>query len=113
MLRKQLAVMKTNQIGSLPAIEPRREEIAKVAYYFFEERGRRHGYDVQDWLRAVAHVCTDEKHAQDVRPEGESEAPKEIKAEKGEPLSAPTELYDDRGLGRAPCPEQVTRPHPL
>jgi hypothetical protein len=110
MLRKQLAVMKTNQTGSSPAIDPRREEIAKVAYYFFEERGRQHGYDVADWLRAVAHVCTDEKHAQDICPTGESEAPNETKAEKGEPLLAPTALYDDRGLGgRTPCPEPPTR----
>ena len=79
MLRKQLAVMKTNQTGSSPAIEPRREEIAKVAYYFFEERGRQHGYDVVDWLRAVAHVCTDEKHAQGICPTEESEAPNETK----------------------------------
>jgi hypothetical protein len=108
MLRKQLAVMKTNQTGSSTAIEPRREEIAKVAYYFFEERGRQHGYDVVDWLRAVAHVCTDEKHAQG--PTGEREAPDETRAEKGEPLLAPTVLYDNRGLdGRTPCPEPATR----
>jgi hypothetical protein len=106
MLCKQLAFMKTNQTGSSPAIDPRREEIAKVAYYFFEERGRQHGYDVVDWLRAVAHVCTDEKHAQDICPMGEK-----LKAEEGE-LVAPTALYDDRGLGgRTACPEPATRSH--
>ena len=98
--------MKTNHIHSSPAIEPRRQEIAKVAYYFFEERGRQHGYDVEDWLRAVAHVCTDIKHAQAISPTKESEAPNETKAEKGEPDFPTTELHDGRGLySREPTPQ--------
>ena len=28
------------------------EEIAKVAYYLHEKRGRVHGYDLDDWLEA-------------------------------------------------------------
>jgi hypothetical protein len=31
---------------------PSRDEIARLAYYFFEARGRRHGRDVDDWLSA-------------------------------------------------------------
>jgi hypothetical protein len=51
-------------------IPPTHEEIAKVAYYFFEERGRQPGHDVEDWLRAVAHVTVDIKHVR--HPEGEA-----------------------------------------
>jgi len=29
-----------------------REEIAKLAHRFWNERGRVHGYDAEDWLRA-------------------------------------------------------------
>jgi hypothetical protein len=29
-----------------------KEEIAKLAYELYEERGRVHGYDVEDWLEA-------------------------------------------------------------
>lgn len=29
-----------------------REEIAKLAHQFWNERGRMHGYDAEDWLRA-------------------------------------------------------------
>jgi hypothetical protein len=43
--------------------QPTHAEIANLAYYFFEERGRAHGHDVEDWLRAVAHVCTNQRHA--------------------------------------------------
>ena len=31
---------------------PTRDEIARLAYQFFETRGRRHGNDVDDWLVA-------------------------------------------------------------
>ena len=31
---------------------PSRDEIARLAYHFFEMRGRRHGHDVDDWLAA-------------------------------------------------------------
>jgi hypothetical protein len=31
---------------------PSRDEIARLAHYFFEARGRRHGRDVDDWLSA-------------------------------------------------------------
>lgn len=29
-----------------------RDEIARLAYHFYERRGRRHGQDVDDWLAA-------------------------------------------------------------
>jgi Protein of unknown function (DUF2934) len=32
---------------------PSRDEIARLAYHFFETRGRRHGHDVDDWLAAA------------------------------------------------------------
>ena len=31
---------------------PSREEIARLAYQFYETRGRRTGHDVDDWLSA-------------------------------------------------------------
>jgi hypothetical protein len=31
---------------------PSRDEIARLAYHFFETRGRQHGNDVDDWLAA-------------------------------------------------------------
>lgn len=32
--------------------QPSRDEIARLAYQFYETRGRRHGHDVDDWLSA-------------------------------------------------------------
>lgn len=29
-----------------------RDEVARVAYQFFEQRGGTHGFDQEDWLRA-------------------------------------------------------------
>jgi len=31
---------------------PSRDEIARLAYHFYERRGRRDGHDVDDWLSA-------------------------------------------------------------
>jgi hypothetical protein len=31
---------------------PSRDEIARLAYHFFEKFGRREGHDVDDWLAA-------------------------------------------------------------
>ena len=31
---------------------PSRDEIARLAYHFYEGRGRRDGHDVDDWLSA-------------------------------------------------------------
>jgi hypothetical protein len=31
---------------------PTHEEIAKLAYCFYESRGRQDGYQMEDWLRA-------------------------------------------------------------
>ena len=44
-------------------VEPTHEEIACLAYQFFEESGGRHGHDVEDWLQAQAHLTTDRKHS--------------------------------------------------
>jgi hypothetical protein len=32
--------------------QPSRDEIARLAYEFYEARGRRDGHDVDDWLSA-------------------------------------------------------------
>jgi hypothetical protein len=34
------------------AKSPSRDEIARLAYYFYERRGRQDGQDVDDWLSA-------------------------------------------------------------
>ena len=31
---------------------PTREEIARLAYHFYEARGRRDGHELEDWLAA-------------------------------------------------------------
>lgn len=31
---------------------PTRGEVAQLAYHLYEVRGRQHGYDIDDWLRA-------------------------------------------------------------
>ena len=40
---------------------PSRQEIAELAYRFYEKRGRHHGHDVDDWLSAerelTHHYC--------------------------------------------------------
>jgi hypothetical protein len=35
---------------------PSRVEIARLAYYFYETRGRRDGQDVDDWLAAESEL---------------------------------------------------------
>ena len=42
--------MLTKYTGSLEP--PSRDEIARLAYHFYETRGRRDGQDVNDWLAA-------------------------------------------------------------
>jgi hypothetical protein len=42
--------------------EPKREEIATLAYFLWEEEGRPSGKDVEHWLSAMAHVCADDLH---------------------------------------------------
>ena len=44
------------------AAQPTPDEIARLAYYFFEESGRQHGHDGEHWLQAQAHLCTDSSH---------------------------------------------------
>lgn len=42
--------MMTKYIGT--RLRPSRDEIARLAYHFYEMHGRRHGHDVDDWLSA-------------------------------------------------------------
>ena len=40
------------------------EEAIRVrAYQLFEQRGRTHGHDVEDWFRALAEVSTGAQHS--------------------------------------------------
>jgi|tagenome__1003787_1003787.scaffolds.fasta_scaffold20623890_2 hypothetical protein len=40
------------------------EEAVRVrAYQLFEQRGRTHGHDVEDWFRAVAEISTTAQHS--------------------------------------------------
>jgi hypothetical protein len=41
------------EMGSLELTE---EYIRLRAYHFFEERGREHGHDLEDWLRAEEEI---------------------------------------------------------
>ena len=42
--------MFTKSTGAVES--PSRDEIARIAYHFYEARGRRDGQDVDDWLAA-------------------------------------------------------------
>jgi hypothetical protein len=39
-------------LGKYTGERPSRDEIARLAYHFYETRGRREGQDVDDWLAA-------------------------------------------------------------
>jgi len=40
------------------------EEAIRIrAYQLFEQRGRAHGHDVEDWFRAVAEIATTAQHS--------------------------------------------------
>jgi hypothetical protein len=46
-------------IGSQsPTLPPQHEEIARLAYQFWEERGRPDGSSYEDWLRAESHLSS-------------------------------------------------------
>jgi len=36
---------------------PSRSEVARLAYAFYEMRGRQNGHDVDDWLSAERELC--------------------------------------------------------
>ena len=42
----------TKYTGGRGRARPSRDEIARLAYHFYERRGRRHGHDHDDWLTA-------------------------------------------------------------
>lgn len=44
---------KTDVVTRVPA-----EDISHRAYTLFQERGREHGHDVEDWLVAEAELCS-------------------------------------------------------
>ena len=46
--RKRAAQMPEKPAGEIPL----EEQVRALAYDFFERRGREHGHDVEDWLRA-------------------------------------------------------------
>jgi hypothetical protein len=41
-----------------PTMPPQHEEIARLAYQFWEERGRPDGSSYEDWLRAESHLSS-------------------------------------------------------
>lgn len=47
---------KTMTLGKSDFTEKERQEIEKLAYKFFVDRGYQHGHDAADWLRAEAIV---------------------------------------------------------
>jgi len=38
-----------------------KKRISERAYHYFKERGRNHGYDLEDWLRAEKEILEEEK----------------------------------------------------
>lgn len=44
---------KTKTVQAAPSVD-QNEEIAKLAYQFFSDRGGEHGHDQEDWVRAAA-----------------------------------------------------------
>ena len=52
--------------GSLELTE---EIIQARAYHFYEERGREHGHDLEDWLRAEAEIFGRKKISATEQPE--------------------------------------------
>lgn len=54
--KRPVSVMKPK--GSPEELARMEEEIRRRAYQLFEERGRRHGSDQDDWLRAETEVRT-------------------------------------------------------
>jgi hypothetical protein len=58
--------------NSHPA-EPKNEEIARLAYSFFESEGRLNGHDLEHWLRAREQLfkarSSENKSQKDARPE--------------------------------------------
>jgi hypothetical protein len=45
-----------NGSGSRVLLPDRTEEVARLAYQFYVDRGCEHGHDQEDWLRAEATV---------------------------------------------------------
>jgi hypothetical protein len=48
--KRKAAAPKAKAAASVKSIT--HEEIAKLAHRFWNERGRQHGHDAEDWLRA-------------------------------------------------------------
>ena len=49
---KEIAPKKKAPVSKVTAIGVSHEEIARLAHKFWAERGRQHGHDAEDWLRA-------------------------------------------------------------
>ncbi len=63
---KKSAATPATESTALPAIQSNgsiEEAIRVRAYQLFEQRGRTHGHDVEDWFRAVAEVSTGAQHS--------------------------------------------------
>ena len=53
-MAKSATLVKRSSIQRKPALNS--QEIERIAYQFFVERGCQHGFDQEDWLRAEAIV---------------------------------------------------------
>ncbi len=52
---KNITTMR-NREATNPAITNIQEQIRVRAYQLYEQRGRRHGHDLDDWLKAEAEI---------------------------------------------------------
>jgi hypothetical protein len=48
--------MMAKNTGARDGIRPTQAEIARLAYSFYEQRGRRDGHDVSDWILAESEL---------------------------------------------------------
>ncbi len=56
---KKAAVPTSVEITTLPHSKDNVEELIRFrAYQLFEQRGRNHGFDIEDWLRAENEITT-------------------------------------------------------
>ncbi|MGA8089983.1 MAG: DUF2934 domain-containing protein [Terracidiphilus sp.] len=49
---KEIAPKRKTTASKVTSISVSHEEIARLAHKFWAERGRQHGHDAEDWLRA-------------------------------------------------------------
>jgi hypothetical protein len=71
------------QAPPTPARPPSHDEVARYAYRLFEERGRRHGHALDDWLAAERALAGGRRAPRDDGAGGAGESARARRAEVG------------------------------